>query len=203
MAAPHCPSPAHTTKLAMAVAQAGTRTTALRPRERFLLAWLSVLAVATANCAEPPPPAAEYPLAAPPVGPGGGPPMLPTEENCGLVKRAKSTWVGFGPGMTLDDMVPAGVAAGAIVRALDAAVCAVVQRGKQVAVLQRHGSQLKASAADGGGFEVTRVMWQDAELSHARVELRGLRGSAGIAWLAMLGRESSIWKVETFARQAR
>jgi hypothetical protein len=203
MAAPRCRSGAGTTNLAMAVPQARTRTTALNPHRTWLPACLAVLAIGTAACAEPPPPAAEYPLAAPPVGPGGAPPILPTEANCGLVKRAKRTWVGFGPGMTLDDMVPAGVAAGAIVRALDAAVCAVVQRGQSVALLQRHGPQLKAQAADGGGFEVTQVLWQDAELTHARVELRGLRGSASFGWLARLARQDAIWKLEAFARQVR
>jgi hypothetical protein len=103
--------------------------------------------------------------------------------------------------MTIDDMVPAGVAAAAVVRALDAAVCALLVRGRPVAVLQRHGSQLKAQAADGGGFEVTQVLWQDTALSRARVELHGRGGSASAAWLASLVKHGEAWRVESFARQ--
>jgi hypothetical protein len=102
----------------------------------------------------------------------------------------------------MDDMVPAGVAAAAVVRALDAAVCGLLHRGRAVPALQRHGSQLKAQAADGGGFEVTQVLWQDTELSHARVELRGRGGSANAAWLASLVKQNEAWQVESFARQA-
>lgn len=166
----------------------------------FVAACLATLASSPTACAVPPPPAAEHPLAAPPVGPGASPPPLLTAANCGLVRRANRTWVEFGPGMTIDDMVPAGMAAGAVVRALDAAVCALVQRGRSVSVLQRHGSQLKAQAADCGGFEVTRVLWQDAELAHARATLRGLRSPASLSWLATLAREDTAWKVETFRR---
>src|ERR1700755_3156203 len=121
----------------MAVTRTRTpKSIMVSPTLWFAAALLVTLAVYSA-CAEPPPPAAEYPLAAPPAGPGGAPPILPTAQNCGLVKRAKSTWVGFGPEMTMDDMVPAGIAAADVVRALDIAVCGVVQRGQASAVLQK------------------------------------------------------------------
>jgi hypothetical protein len=190
----------------MAVPHAGRRNGRAAPRMPKLpavwLAYLSGLAVTLASCAEPPPPAAEYPLAAPPTA-AQAQPAVAAEDRCGLVKRAKHTWVEFGPGMTLDDMVPAGVAAAAVVRALDVAVCALLQRGQPVPMLQGHGAQLKAQAADCGGFEVTKVLWQDAELSHARVELRGLGGTASSAWLASLVKRDEAWRVASFGRQAR
>lgn len=164
----------------------------------FAAALLVTVGVYSA-CAEPPPPAAEYPLAAPPAGPGGARPILPTEQNCGLVKRAKSTWVGFGREMTMDDLVPAGIAAADVVRALDIEVCGVVQRGQSSSVLKRHTALLKAQAADGGGFEVTQVLWQDSVLAHARVELHGKGGSARAIWLALLVRDNEHWKIDSFA----
>ena len=115
----------------MAVPHSGTGNGRESPRMARLpavfLVFLSGLAGALASCADPPPPAAEYPLAAPPTG-AESQPVVGAEDCCGLVKRAKRTWVEFGPGMTLDDMVPAGVAAAAVVRALDAAVRAAAAR---------------------------------------------------------------------------
>lgn len=190
----------------MAVPRSGTGNGRESPRVARLpavfLVILSCLAGALASCAEPPPPAAEYPLAPPPTG-AESQPAVGAEDCCGLVKRAKRTWVEFGPGMTLDDMVPAGFAAAAVVRALDAAVCALLQRGQQVPVLQRHGTQLKAQAADGGGFEVAKVLWQNAGLSQARVELHGLGGSASSRWLASVIKQDEAWRVESFARKPR
>lgn len=163
------------------------------------LTGMIVLVNTLAGCSQPPPPAASYPLAAPPA-PVRPRPAVASEPRCGLVRRASRTWVGFGPNMTLDDMVPAGYAAAEVVRALDAAVCGLLQRGQSIAVLQPHGPQLKAQAANGGGFEVTRVLWEDAELMHASVELRGLREHADSAWLANVVRRGTAFRIETFAR---
>jgi hypothetical protein len=165
------------------------------------LSGLSYSTGALTACTEPPPPpAAEYPFAAPPVR-AEGEPAPASEDQCGLVKRAKQTWVGFGPGMTIEEMVPAGVAAAEVVRALDAAICGLLHRRRPLAVLQPHRSQLKAQAADCGGFEVTQVLWQDTALSHARVELRGRGGNSSAAWLASLVKHAEAWHVESFARQ--
>jgi hypothetical protein len=166
------------------------------------LTGMIVLVNTLAGCSQPPPPAAAYPFAAPPTAAEPRPAAEP-EERCGLVRRAKSTWVGFGPGMTLDDMLPAGHAAAAVVRALDVAVCGLLQRGQSVAVLQPHGPQLKAQAADGGGFEVTRVIWQDAELLRASVELRSLHERGSSAWLANVVRRGDAFRIETFARSTQ
>jgi hypothetical protein len=186
----------------MAVRHAGTRNgRASRRMPRLpavFLAYLSGLAGTLGGCSEPPPPAAEYPLAAPPAG-TQRPPVVGAENRCGLVKRAKRTWVEFGPGMTPDDMVPAGFAAGAVVRALDIAVCALLQRGQPVPVLQRYSAQLKAQAADCGGFEVTKVLWQDGVLAHAHVELHGLAGAVDSGWLASLVKQKEAWRVASFA----
>jgi hypothetical protein len=100
--------------------------------------------------------------------------------------------------MTLDDMMPAGYAAGAVVRALDAAVCGLLQRGQQIAVLEAHGPLLKAQAANGGSFEVTRVQWQDAELMRADVELRALRERSGSSWHSSVARRGDAWRIESF-----
>jgi hypothetical protein len=102
--------------------------------------------------------------------------------------------------MTMDDMVPAGFAAASVVRALDSAVCGLLQRGRHVAVLEPHDALLKAQAADCGGFEVTRVEWQDAELMRADVELRGLGQQPGYAWSASVARRGDAWRIETFKR---
>jgi hypothetical protein len=168
------------------------------------LTGLIVLVNTLAGCSQPPPPAASYPLAAPPA-PAEPRPAGSTPERCGLVRRARSTWVGFGPGMTMDDMMPAGYAAAEVVRALDAAVCGLLQRGQPIAVLQPHGPQLKLQAADGGGFEVTRVMWQDAELVRASVELRSLRERSTQVWLANVARraEADGFRIESFGRSTQ
>ncbi len=158
-----------------------------------------VLVNALIGCSQPPPPAAAYPFAAPPAV-AEPRPAVAAEQRCGLVKRARSTWVGFGPGMTIDDMVPAGYAAAAVVRTLDSAVCGLLHRGQSIAVLEPHSPQLELQAADGGGFEVTRVLWQDAELMRASVELRSSRERSNQTWLANVARRGEAFRIESFAR---
>lgn len=176
----------------MAVTRTRTPKNTMVSRARSVLAALCVAAGVYSACAEPPRPAAAY-------APGGSAKAAAAAGSCGLVKRAKRTWVGFGPNMTLDDMVPAGMAAAEVVRALDAAVCGVVKRGQAGAVLRDHVMRLKAQAADGGGFEVTQVLWQDPDLAHARVELHGKGSSARATWLALVVRDDARWKIDSFA----
>jgi hypothetical protein len=95
-------------------------------------------------------------------------------------------------------MVPAGVAAASVVRALDRAMCGLLQHGQQIAVFEAHSPLLKAQAANGGSFEVTRVQWQDAELMHADVELRALREHSGSTWRSSVARRGDAWRIESF-----
>lgn len=97
--------------------------------------------------------------------------------------------------MTLDDMTPAGIAAAAAVRAVDAAVCGVVQRGRHVSVLEPHRPQLTAAAA-AGSLAVTRIWWDDVAMSRARLELQS--ASAAEGWFASLVRTGESWDVATF-----
>jgi hypothetical protein len=141
-------------------------------------------------CAAPPPPAAVHAQARPR---GAGAP-LPQPQRCGLVRRAERTWVGFAKGMTPDDMVPAGQAAGEIIFVLDAAICAL-GRGAQPAALREQSDRLRASAADGGKFEVTKVLWQDVALTRAEVELHAQSAS----WRASVVLEEERWQIAEFA----
>jgi hypothetical protein len=100
--------------------------------------------------------------------------------------------------MTLDDMMPAGYAAADVVRALDAAVCGLLQRGQQIPVLEAYGPLLKAQAANGGSFEVTRVQWQDAELMRADIEMRALCERSGSTWRSSVARRDDAWRIESF-----
>jgi hypothetical protein len=102
--------------------------------------------------------------------------------------------------MTLEDMEPAGLAAVSVIRALDSAVCSLLQRGQQVAVLEPHSALLQAQTADGGRLEVTRVEWKDAELMRADVELRGVGQQPSSAWSASVARRGQVWRIETFSR---
>ncbi len=115
--------------------------------------------------------------------------------------RAPRTWVGFAEGMSLNDMVPAAHAAAAVVRALDAALCDLIERGMGVPVLVLHGAQLRAYAADGGAYEVTKVLWQDDALTRADVELQRRTVPAPApapAWRASVVRQGGAWSVESF-----
>lgn len=141
-------------------------------------------------CAAPPQPAAQFadPRPKPSVAPA------PAAERCGLVRRAERTWVGFAEGMTPDDMYPAGMAAGEVVHALDAAICGL-RRGERPAALRAQSERLKSSVTDGGKFEVTSVLWQDAALTRAQVELH----AQSAAWLAMLERREERWQITAFS----
>jgi hypothetical protein len=142
------------------------------------------------GCAAPPTPTAEHARPAPSVANAG----VPVAERCGMVRRAERTWVGFAEGMTPDDMMPAGLAAGEVVHALDAALCGL-RRGAEPAALRAQSERLRTSAADGGGFEVTQVLWQDAALTRAEVELHARSAS----WLASVVRDEERWRISRFA----
>jgi hypothetical protein len=54
---------------------------------------------------------------------------------------------------------------------------------------------LRASAANGGRFEVTKVVWQDAALTRAEVELHAHSAS----WRASVVLEEERWQIADFA----
>ncbi|HKP64882.1 MAG TPA: hypothetical protein VJV78_49455 [Polyangiales bacterium] len=96
--------------------------------------------------------------------------------------------------MTPDDMLPAGMAAGEVVHALDAAICGL-RRGERPAALRAQSERLQSSVARGGKLEVTQVLWQDAELTRAQVELH----AESLSWLAMLERREERWQITAFS----
>lgn len=140
-------------------------------------------------CAAPPAPAAEHAQKPPQAA-------APRPARCGLVRRAERTWVGFADGMTPDDMFPAGMATSEIVHALDAAICAL-QRGEKAPALRAESTRLRDCAANGGRFEITKVLWQDVALTHAHVELHA--GSS--SWMANVVRREEQWRIATFSGQ--
>ncbi|HKU37798.1 MAG TPA: hypothetical protein VJR89_06620 [Polyangiales bacterium] len=162
---------------------------------RSLLPAVALFSTVT-SCAAPPAPAAEH--APPPTA--AAPRDVPAAQRCGLVRRAQRTWVGFAEGMTLEDMVPAGQAAGEVVRALDATLCAY-SRGEQPAALRNQRAGLQNSTARGAKLEVTKVLWQDTELTRAQVEVHAQAPADG-SWLAsVVWIEQRGWQIERFDRQ--
>jgi hypothetical protein len=154
---------------------------------RVLLALVPALGSLWLACAAPPPAAAEYPQAPRKVTTA---PVPAATERCGLVRRAARTWVGFAEGMSADEMLPAGQAAGEVVQALDAAFCGL-RRGERPAALLGERERLRSAAADGGRFEVTAVLWQDAEMTRAEVELH----ARSTRWSASVVRAEERWDI--------
>jgi hypothetical protein len=101
--------------------------------------------------------------------------------------------------MSLADMVPVAQASAAVVRSLDAAVCGYVEGDREQLELRAYRRELAVLAAQGGSLEVTQVLWQDATLNVARVELEAREPAARSQYVARLVRNVDEWKLERFA----
>lgn len=102
--------------------------------------------------------------------------------------------------MTPDDLEPAGQAAGEVVHALDEAVCGLA-RGAKPAARQDARAELLRTATRGEKLVVTEVLWQDAKLTHAQLELHA-DTAAGGKWRARMSRsEGGAWQVAAFDAQ--
>ena len=138
-------------------------------------------------------------LGEPPPSAAGSEPAArrPADPRCGVLRHAKRTWVEFAPGMTPDDMLPAGTAAQEVMRIFSAEVCAAL-RGEPDRLLSPQRARFNELAAQGGGLEITQVLWQDLEMSRAVVELHGWAKDVDVVWRATLQRTGERWKVAAF-----